>query len=407
MSRFAFACVAFVALVAFALTGCSKNESTETLEPAPPAPADGAPATSAAPAQPAETEPAGAIHIKVGVTIPKTGEVATYGDEADKGIALAVKDAKAEGKVWPTTLVVDNGGTQQQTATSVKKFIDSDKVSAILGPITTNNTIQAGDLVEAAGVPLISPSATNVDVTKNRKYVFRVCFTDDVQGRTVANFAFDTGARKAGLLVNSNEAYSRGLADVIAAQFKGRSGKIVSTLSFTKDTDDFSGQITQLRLNSPDVVFLPAYYEQVAKCIAQARAAGLRAKFVGTDGWDSPDLYTISNGAVKGNYFSSHFSPLEDRPIVKRFVENYRAAYRKEPGAIAALSYDAAALLFDATKRAGSADRQAVTTALAATKDFEGVTGKFSIDQNHNPVKAVFILETGQSGATIKQIINP
>ena len=133
----------------------------------------------------------------------------------------------------------------------------------------------------------------------------------------------------------------------------------------------------------------------------------MRSTFVGTDGWDSPDLYTLSAGEVKGNFFSTHFSPLEDRAVVKRFVQNYRARNGKDPGAIAALSYDAAMLTFDAALRAGSADRQAITAQLAATTEYEGVTGVFSIDENHNAVKSIVILETGESAAKLKQIVSP
>jgi branched-chain amino acid transport system substrate-binding protein len=171
--------------------------------------------------------------------------------------------------------------------------------------------------------------------------------------------------------------------------------------------DDFGGQVTQLRLKKPDVIFMPTYYESAAKCVSQARAAGLRTTFVGTDGWDSSALYTLSAGAVKGSYFTTHFSPLEDREIVKKFVQNFRAAYGKDPDALAALGYDAALVVVDAVKRAGSADRQAITNALAATKDFEGVTGKFSIDDKHNAVKSVVILETGENSSKIKAIVNP
>jgi len=152
---------------------------------------------------------------------------------------------------------------------------------------------------------------------------------------------------------------------------------------------------------------MPTYYESAAKCVSQARAAGFRATFVGTDGWDSPALYTLSGGTVRGNYFTTHFSPQEDRDVVKRFAQNFRAAYNTEPDALAALGYDAALLVFDAVKRAGSADRQAITDALAATRDFEGVTGKFSIDGNHNAVKGLVVLECGDRSSSLRMVVSP
>lgn len=398
---------AILTAVMLMAAGCGDKpaaEPEETSQPATPVESPAKPAQK----PPAVTVPDTAIAVKVGVVIPRTGAIATYGEEAENAIILAAKHAMAGGKVNASLVIIDNAATQQQTATAVTQFIDIEKVDVIVGPITSSNSIRAGDLAEAAKVPLVTPSATNINVTKDRDYVFRVCYTDDVQGATVASFAFDVlRAKRAAMLINGGEAYSIGLSDPIMETFKSRGGEIVSVLSFMPDTDDFGGQITQLRLKMPDVVFLPAYYEATAKCISQARAAGLRSIFVGTDGWDSPNLYELSAGAVRGNYFANHFSPLEDRAVVRNFVEAYRAEHRDDPGAIAALSYDAAMLVFDAVVRAGSADRQAITDALAATTDFEGVTGMFSIDQDHNPVKPILILETGEASAKIKQVMNP
>ena len=393
--------VSVLALAVFlAGFGCGKQESTGSGGGAT---VPGGKATTAA-----EKAPAGAITVKVGSVLPKSGDSANFGDQTEKGILLAVQDAKAEGKVWPEIIVVDDAAEQAKTMTAVTKLMDVDKVSVIVGPVTTNCAIAAGDRVEAGRVPLVTPTATNAQVTLNRKYVFRVCFTDDFQGKAAANFAFDTlGKRNAAILTDSGETYSTGLGEVFATAFRQRGGQIASHLTFTKGTDDFGGQVTQFKLKKPDVIFLPTYYEAAAKCVAQARAAGLRTVFVGTDGWDSPDLYKLSGGAVKGNFFTTHFSPLEDRAVVKKFVQNFRAAYNDDPTALAALGYDAAMVVFDAVKRAGSADRQAITNAIEATKDFEGVTGKFSIDDKHNAVKSLVILETGEKSPAMKTVVNP
>jgi len=409
MSRFFIRSAALIALFMLITAGCGPAE-----EPPPrPEPQEEVPSAAAEPAprEPAEEaaeKPSAGIALKVGVVIPLTGDVATYGDEAKKGILLAADEAKAAGAVSPEVLIVDNEGRQQATITAANKFIDTDHVHVIIGAITSNNSIAAGDRAEAAGVPMVTPASTNVDITRDKNYIFRVCFTDEFQGSAAADFVYDTlGHRRAAVLVCSSETYSMGLGTTFSEAFKRRGGQIVSHMSFPSETDDFSGQITQLRLKAPDVIFLPAYYEAVAKCISQARTAGLRATFMGTDGWDSPDLYTLSGGAVKGNYFTTHFSPDEERPIVKQFVQNYHAYYDKSPGAIAALSYDAARLVFDAAKRAGKADREAIKNALAATENFEGVTGNFSIDENHNPVKRLVVLETGEKSASLVEVMTP
>jgi len=398
MLRLAGKLTAALCMALLAAYGCGRSETTSVA----PSPSPGEEPAAASKA------PKGAIAVKVGLVLPMTGRIATYGEMVHNAVLLAAEDARAEGKVWPEIILVDNGAEQLKTVSAVKKFADTDKVDVIIGPVTSNNAIAAGDIAEAALVPLVTPTATNAQVTVNRKYVFRVCFSDELQGPAAANFVYDTlGLRKAAILVDSGESYSMGLGNAFSEVFTKRGGEIVSRVSFSSQADDFGGQITQLKLKKPDVVFMPAYYESAAKCVAQARAAGLRTVFVGTDGWDSPQLYALSAGAVAGNYFTTHFSPQEDRTIVKRFVQNFRAAYGKDPDALAALGYDAALVVFDAATRAQSPGRQALTNALAATKDFEGVTGKFSIDDKHNVVKSVVILETGDKAAKLKAVINP
>lgn len=391
-------------LVCFIVAGCGGGEEEAT--PPPPPGEGGAAAVPAEPTAPAPTS--GPIRVTVGVVIPLTGEVATYGDEADKGIRLATEEALAAGIVIPEVITVDNAGEQLKSTATVRKFIDSDNVSAIIGAITSNNSKAAGELAEAAKVPMVTPASTHVDITKDKEYVFRVCFTDHFQGAAAADFIYDSlGRRRVAVLVNSSQAYSMGLGDAFCAAFMRRGGEIVSRKAFSSDTDDFGGHITPLRLKAPEVIFMPAYYEKVAKCISQARTQGLRSTFVGTDGWDSPKLYTLSAGAVKGNYFTNHFAPDEDRQAVRNFVQSYKDKYGEPPGAIAALSYDAAAVVFDAVARAGSPDREAIRQALEKTEKFEGVTGNFSIDEGHNAIKSLVILETGANGATLKEVINP
>jgi len=382
--------------------------------PAEAAPEEAAPepegAGEAAPERPAgePSEAARGIQVRIGAIIPLTGLTPSYGEEAENAIDLARQDALRRGEVAPQIEIIDNGGTQQKTATAVNRLTDALKVDVIVGPLVSNNTIAAGELVEAAGVPLVSPSATNEEVTRDKRYVFRTCFTDGFQGAAAADFAYDKlAARRAAVLVSSSQAYSMALGESFAEAFKRRGGEIVSHMSFTSDTDDFGGQISQLRLKRPDVIFLPAYYEAAAKCVSQARVAGLRATFVGSDGWDSPRLYEISGGEVEDNYFTAHFSPQEDRAVVKRFVQNYSAKYDERPGSIAALTYDATMLVLDAVKRAGSTERDAIRDALEATRDFEGVTGRFSIDENHNAVKRLVVLKTGKDAPTLEAIVTP
>ncbi|HEY6050160.1 MAG TPA: ABC transporter substrate-binding protein, partial [Thermoanaerobaculia bacterium] len=156
---------------------------------------------------------------------------------------------------------------------------------------------------------------------------------------------------------------------------------------------DFSAQLTTLSALKPDVLFVPGYYTDAGLIARQARGLGLQSVLLGADGWDSPKLAEIGGAAVEGSYFSNHYSVDDPSPAVRKFVDAYKKAYGAEPDSIAALSYDAARLVADAIKRAGSTEGKRVRDALASTKDFPGVTGNITMDADRNPVKLPVILK--------------
>jgi branched-chain amino acid transport system substrate-binding protein len=241
---------------------------------------------------------------------------------------------------------------------------------------------------------MISPSSTNPDVTDIGEYVFRVCFLDDFQGWVAAKFAKDTlKATKSAILYDQAQAYSTGLADFYEKAFKELGGEIVTKQAYTGGNLEISAQLQAIKNANAEVVFVPGYYSDAGTIIRKGKEAGITAKFLGGDGWDSEELPKIAGDAINGNYFTNHYAPEEDRPEVKNFVAAYKKEHGATPDGLAALGYDAALVLFDAMDRAKSLDGKDLRDAIAATKDFTGVTGTFSIDENRNAKKSAVIVE--------------
>ncbi|MGQ9629789.1 MAG: ABC transporter substrate-binding protein [bacterium] len=349
--------------------------------------------------------------ILIGGLFPLTGQIATYGQSSKNGMELAIEEINKAGGVLKMNLkgvYFDEESKVEQAPVGAQKLIDQDKVFAIIGDVGSSWSLAAGPIAQQKKVPMISPASTNPDVTtKVGDYMFRVCFIDPFQGSVVAKFAYDTlGARRAVTFEAVDSDYSIGLAKFFRETFTKLGGEIVGQESYTSTDQDFSAQLTKVKEANPDVIFLSNYYADSALIIKQARENfGITATFTGGDGWDSPEFFRIGGDAVNGNFFSNHFSP--DDPDAQAFVEAYKAKFGDVPDALAALAYDATRVLADAIKRAGKLDRAAVRDALAKTKDFKGVTGVITLDENRNPVKSAFIIETKEGKKVFKEKVSP
>src|SRR5690606_21941308 len=151
-------------------------------------------------------------------------------------------------------------------------------------------------------------------------------------------------------------------------------------------------QLTAIRGSSPDVVYIPGYYTDVGNIAVQARKLDIKVPLLGADGWDSSKLAEIGGKAIEGCFYSNHYSQEDPSPRVRSFIEKYSAKHGAPPDGLAALGYDAANILFDALKRAPGARGKALAAELSRTQDFEGVTGRISIDADRNAVKPAVIL---------------
>jgi branched-chain amino acid transport system substrate-binding protein len=254
-------------------------------------------------------------------------------------------------------------------------------------------------IAQRYGVPVVSPSATNPKVTQVGDYIFRVCFIDPYQGKILAKFVRESlKAKRIAVLRDVRNDYSIGLADYFTAAFTAAGGEVVSDQRYSGGDIDFRAQLTAVRTAAPDALFVPGYYTEVGLISRQARELGLKLPLVGGDGWSSPSLVEVGGRRMGNAFFADHFALEDTTPVVKDFIARFKKVYGHDPNGSAALGYDAAKVILDAVRRAGSESPKAIRDALASTRDFPGATGKISIDPERNAAKPAVMLKV-ENGA--------
>jgi len=350
--------------------------------------------------------------IKIGEYASLTGKEAAFGQSSHKGTLLAVEEVNAAGGVLGRKLELiteDNQSKQGESATIVKKLISRDKVVGILGEVASMRSLEAAPICQAYRVPMVSPSSTNPKVTEIGSYIFRVCFTDRFQGHVLAKFAKDTlKIRRVAVLTSVSSAYSVGLARHFDERFAADGGVVAVEQKYTEGDKDFNAQLTAIKAAGVEGVFVPGYYTEAALICKQARELGIAVPLFGGDGWEAPELVEIGGAAVEGTYYTTHYSPQVDVPAVRSFVAKFQARFGGEtPDAMAALGFDSVEVMADAFRRAGSVEGPAVRDALAATRDFEGVTGTTTMDRERNASKAAFVIMVKDGRFAFVQSIAP
>jgi branched-chain amino acid transport system substrate-binding protein len=336
--------------------------------------------------------------IKVGEFASLTGKDATFGISSHEGTLMAVEEINAAGGVLGKKIELLTEDTQckaGEPATVVNKLIARDGVVAVLGEVASSRSLEAAPICQANKIPMISPSSTNPKVTETGDYIFRVCFIDPFQGTVMANFASRTlKAKRVAVLTDVKSDYSKGLAKFFKDRFTANGGTIVAELDYNGGDKDFKAQLTAIKAENPDCVFVPGYYTEAALISLQARELGLTVPLLGGDGWESEKLFEIGGNAVEGNYLSTHYSPAVASDLSKRFVANYKKRWNgKTPDALAACGYDSALVLADAIQRASTTEGPKLRDAIAATKNFPAVTGTITINVNRDATKSAVILK--------------
>lgn len=347
--------------------------------------------------------------VRIGAYLPMTGNVAAYGQMAWSGITVAHE-------MVPTVLgrpielkLVDTKSDKVESANSVARLIEKEKVVALIGEMISGNTIAGSDHAERRQIPMVSPTATNPIVTQGKKYIFRVCFIDPDQGRVAARLAREQlNAKTAALIYDISQDYCVGLANFFKKEFAKEGGKIVAETMFKSGDRDFTPQLSRIQASNPDIVYAPIYYTECALVARQAREIGLRAPILAGDGVQAPELAAVGGNAVEGLYFTAHFHrEMINTELGKELLTRFEKQTGKPLDAFSAMGADAYFIIVDAIKRAGSPDSKKIRSALVHTKDFPGVTGKISLKEDGNPIKAMVINKVKNGKFEYVTAINP
>lgn len=356
--------------------------------------------------------------IKLGANLEMTGTNATFGQSATNGAKLAIKEVNAKGGVLGkkiSLVVADNKSEAAEAANAMQKLISQDKVLGVIAPIASSSVIAGAQVNMDGKVLAISPTASNPKVTvdpatgKTRDYLFRAAFIDPFQGSVMANFATKTlKGKTAALYIDNSSDYAKGLGQFFKETFIKNGGTIVAEEAYLAKDTDFKSTLTKIKATSPDIVFVPGYYQEVGMIVKQGREIGIKAAILGGDGWDSAKLPEIAGAeALNNTFFANHYSPDDNSPAIKTFVDAYKAEYGETPDAFAALSYDATMMIIEAIKRAGSEDTVKIKDELAKTKEYQAVSGVITLNDTHDAVKSAVVIEMKDGKQTFKEKVNP
>jgi branched-chain amino acid transport system substrate-binding protein len=356
--------------------------------------------------------------IKIGGNLELSGAVASYGSSINDGAELAIKEINDAGGINGKQIeyIVKDNKSESSEATSVAiNLVTQEGVVAMVAPATSGNTQATVQIANDNKVPIVTGSGTNELITVNEdgsvnEYAFRTCFIDPFQGIVAANFATDElKAKNVAIYTDSSSDYAKGLAAAFKAQLEENGGKVVKEEAYVADDVDFKSTLTNLKGANPDFIFIPGYYEEVGLIVKQARELGITVPLMGADGWDSPTLLELAGAdALNNTYITNHYSSGDPDDKIQDFVKAFEAENGSAPNAFHALGYDTIYYLKDAIERAGdNVTGEEIAKQLAATKDLSLVTGTFTVDDKHNPVKSATVLEYVDGAQEFKTKVNP
>lgn len=357
--------------------------------------------------------PSGAFEqtIKIGLILPLKGSYEKYGALCKNGIDLAIDEINARGGVLGRNLeaLPGNDTSDARVAASVaQNYAEVQRVSAIIGPYTSQSALTAAPVANQNGVPMVTIRASESNVTRIGQAIFRACYVDTYQGTILGRFAGrDLKAKKAAVIYNSGDEDAKTLISNFKHEIEKYGCKVETVQSYDNKATDFTSQIGEIEKVKPDVVLLPDFEDKAGQIMKQAAEMGVKTTYLGTDFWNVENLLKIAGKAAVGSYLTDHFSPDDPNPEVQKFVDSYEGDYGIKPGPSAALSYDAVSLVVEAMKKANSSDPDKIRAALVSIKNFKGVTGTYTFDTDRDPVKGGVILKVLDDSQAFEKRIEP
>lgn len=333
--------------------------------------------------------------VKIGAILPLTGDAASWGEAGKEGIELAVSEINSKGGINGRKLEIiyeDTQANPEKGASAMLKLATIDKVPAVVGDIVSATTLAAAPIAEKNKVVLLSPTASAPKITHAGKYIFRIWPSDLTEGTAIANFAAkDLGLKRVAILYIQND-YGIGLRDVFKKVFTQLGGKIIEAVAYKPDETNFRAHLTKIVKKSPEAIYLVSYYKDAALVLKQAKELKITTQFLGTTAVEEPKLIEIAGEAAEGLIYpiSSGYDPKSQDKVVQEFNKRFKEKYGKAPGFVQAQCYDALKILAYVISK-GNYTGEAIQKALEGLKDYHGVTGVISFDENGDVIKPTII----------------
>jgi len=340
--------------------------------------------------------------VNLGATFPLTGDVASYGQKAKRGIEMAVEDQNAKGGLLGKQIAVDfqdDRNDKKEAVTIMTKFATIAKVPVIFGSAGSGVSLAIAPLANRYKVILISPISSSSQLsTKGGDFFFRTVPADDLQAEVLSRWVFDSGAKRVAV-VYTNNSWGKPLAEGFQKKFEALGGQVINAEGVQENTADFRTIIAKLKgMENLIAVVSPTYPKEGGIFVRQAKELGLSVPLYGGDNWGSPEFRNVAGRAAEGVFYTA---PSESTsPAFNAFAEQYKAKYGEAPDVFGAYAYDAAMAIFKAIGAAGTTYAEKVREALLKVS-FEGVSGEIAFRPNGDLQSEAFAKKTIKNGKTV------
>lgn len=331
---------------------------------------------------------------KIGFTAALTGGAAAYGRSEEEGVRLAVEEINKKGDFPIDLLVEDTKAVPADSMNATKKLIQ-EKVSLIIGPMTSNEAKAAGPIIQNAKVPSLEISVTAENITDIGDCIFRNSVPESKNiPQTVKKTHKLLGYKTAAILYAHDNEQHVTAQKYFQKTMEEEGVQVIDVETFGSKDTEYSAQLTNIQHKVPDVIVVCSYYQEGSRILKKMREMGMDQPVLGDNGFVSPELGKMAGAAADNVYVSSMWSADRKDEKVQKFVENYTKAYGRAPDQFAASAYDGVYMAMDAMQRAGTTtDHKKIRDALAQMKDFKGVCGTFSFDEKRDPVVDLILMK--------------
>lgn len=331
---------------------------------------------------------------KIGFTAALTGGAAAYGKSEEEGVRLAVDEINKKGDFPIDLLVEDTKAVPADSMNATKKLIQ-EKVSMIIGPMTSNEAKAAGPIIQNAKVPSLEISVTAENITDIGDCIFRNSVPESKNiPQTVKKTHKLLGYKTAAILYAHDNEQHVTAQKYFQKTMEEEGVQVIDVETFGSKDSEYSAQLTNIQHKAPDVIVVCSYYQEGSRILKKMREMGMDQPVLGDNGFVSPELGKMAGAAADNVYVSSMWSADRKNEKVQKFVENYTKAYGRAPDQFAASAYDGVYMAMDAMQRAGTTtDHKKIRDALAQMKDFKGVCGTFSFDEKRDPVVDLILMK--------------